>query len=315
MPARTVLHGSGIVHAEVTDDLHHDDAEGEARQCVHGVVALEKASEKRLGGIVAEGFHVCNGDARRDEHHDDEDGEEHEEAGGQDLADPGEDLAGTQRKEERRGEERDREEQQVQRGVAVLRQDLLKAHGEGGRRAAGNGEERPDGQIQRAGEKHGVGAIDLAAQVKETRRAADAERGHAEQRQAHGGDEEAQNGLPDVRAGHLAEMHGEDEVAGAEEEAEEHTGNVGIFFSTEFVFHGYFSFRGGDAALVRAVPKMIVVTKNRLLLLCPPPRGYPARKAGPTEHTGPDAADHCSRRIKPSSAKKPVKPQETAQTA
>ena len=153
------------------------------------------------------------------------------------------------------------------------------------------------------------------SQVKETRRAADAERGHSEQRQAHGGDEEAQNGLPGVRAGHLAEMHGEDEVAGAEEEAEEHTGNVGIFFSTEFVFHGYFSFRGGDAALVRAVPKMIVVTKNRLLLLCPPPRGYPARKAGPTEHTGPDAADHCSRRIKPGSAKKPVKPQETAQTA
>ena len=73
-------------------------------------------------------------------------------------------------------------------------------------------------------------------------------------------------------------LHGEDEVAGAEEEAEEHTGNVGIFFSTEFVFHGYFSFRGGDAALVRAVPKMIVVTKKPAAPSLPSPARIPCTK-------------------------------------
>lgn len=105
-------------------------------------------------------------------------------------------------------------------------------------RAAGNGEKRPNGQIQRAGEEHCVGAVDLAAQVKKTVGAADAERGHAEQRQAHARDEKPQNGLPNVGTGHLAEVHGENKVTCAEKQAEEHAGNIGVFLGGELAFHG-----------------------------------------------------------------------------
>ena len=266
-------HGGGLFHAEIADDLHHDDAEGETRQRVHGVVAFKEACEEGLVGVAAERRHLRNRDARRSEHHHHEDGEKDEEAGREDLADPGEDLARAQREEERRGEERHREEKKVDRGVSVLRQHLLKTHGEGGRGAAGNGKERPDGQIQRAGEKHRIGAADLAAEVEKSRRAADAERGHAEQRQAHACDEKAEDSEPDIRAGHLAEVHGEDEVAGAEKEAEQHAGNIGVFFCREFTFHNIFPFAAAEGRK-NASAQMIRVTKKPAAPYHPTISGY-----------------------------------------
>ena len=237
------------------------------------VKLFKEAREEGLVGVTAERRHLRNRDARRSEHHHHEDGEKDEEAGREDLADPGEDLARAQREEERRGEERHREEKKVDRGVSVLRQHLLKTHGEGGRGAAGNGKERPDGQIQRAGEKHRIGAADLAAEVEKSRRAADAERGHAEQRQAHACDEKAEDSEPDIRAGHLAEVHGEDEVAGAEKEAEQHAGNIGVFFCREFTFHNIFPFAAAEGRK-NASAQMIRVTKKPAAPYHPTISGY-----------------------------------------
>ena len=123
-------HSGGIVHAEVTDDLHDDDAEGKTRQRVHGVVPFEEASEKRLGRVVAERLDIRDGRTRREERDDDQNGEEDEKTGVQNFADPGQDLARAQCEKERRGEKRCREEQQVQCVTAILRKHLLKSHGE-----------------------------------------------------------------------------------------------------------------------------------------------------------------------------------------
>ena len=55
--------------------------------------AFKEAREEGLVGVTAERRHLRNRDARRSEHHHHEDGEKDEEAGREDLADPGEDLA------------------------------------------------------------------------------------------------------------------------------------------------------------------------------------------------------------------------------
>ena len=123
-------HSGGIVHAEVTDDLHDDDAEGKTRQRVHGVVPFEETSEKRLGRVVAERLDIRDGRTRREERDDDQNAEEDEKAGVQNFADPGQDLARAQCEKERRSEKRYREEQQVQCVTAILRKHLLKSHGE-----------------------------------------------------------------------------------------------------------------------------------------------------------------------------------------
>lgn len=171
---------SGLGHAEVTDDLHDHDAEGKACQRVHGVVALEEAGEERLRGVSALRYDRADGGAGAEHRHDDQNAEEQQEAGVEHLADPDEDLARAEREEQRRGEEGGGERQQVEPRIAALRQHLLQSHGEGGGGAAGDGEERPDGQVEQAGEEHGVGLAHAAAELKESAGAADAERRYAE---------------------------------------------------------------------------------------------------------------------------------------
>ena len=86
---------------------------------------------------------------------------------------------------------------------------------------------------KRAGEEHRVGAADLARQVVQAARAADAQRRYAHQRQAYAGNQEAQNGAPYVGARHLTHGYRENQVARAEEHAEEHAGDVDVLFERQ----------------------------------------------------------------------------------
>ena len=241
MPARTVLAAISprLLHAEIADDLHDDDAECEACQRVHRVIAAEEACEERLRGIGGIGCDVR--DMRRGAQHGDhnQNRKEQQKQRIQDLADGCEDLAGEERKIERDGEEDEREDQKIEPHIAALRQDLLQPDGKRCRRAARDGEERPDRQIEQAGEKIGIGPVDLAAEVKETGAPAEAERGDAQQRQAHAGDEKAEEGGPHLAAGLLAHADGEDEVARTEEQAEQHACHHNIFFQGQVTFHRF----------------------------------------------------------------------------
>ena len=228
--------GARLLDAEVTDDLDDNNAEGEARQRVHSVVALEKAGKKRLGGIAANGGDGGDGRRRGQQRDDDQNSQKEQENGVEHLADPDENLAGAEREKQHRGEENQREQQQIQPRV-TRGQDLLETHGEGRGRAARDGEERPDRQIQQAGEEHRVGAVDLLREVKQAARAAEAERRDAQQGHAHTGDEKAGDGGPDMTAGLLPHVDGEDQVSGAEEHAEEHTCHGDIFPGVQFRFH------------------------------------------------------------------------------
>ena len=201
MPARTVLPAtaSGSCHAEVTDDLHDHDAEGKACQRVHGVVALEEAGEERLRGVSALGYDVAPTAApgrsmatmtRMPRNS--------RKQGLSTLPTQTRILPGRSEKNSAAAKKASGERQQAEPRIAALRQHLLQSHGEGGGGAAGDGEERPDGQVEQAGEKHGVGLAHAAAELKEPAGAADAERRYAEQRQSDAGYAEAYDRGPYV---------------------------------------------------------------------------------------------------------------------
>ena len=240
----TGAHGVGsdsiaVLHAEAAYNVHDHDAEGKARKRIERVVALNEALEKWHGRIVARGLDLGDGSARVHERDDNEDAEEEQECGVEYLADPDHYLAGVEREQQRRDEEGQREQQQVQRElIRALRDDLLDTDSERGRCAAGDREERPYRQVQRAGEEITVWAADVAAQLKQTAAAADAERRDAEQRQTDAGDDEADERGPHVATGHLPHIDRENQVPRAEKHAEEHAGNVDVFTPTETFLHG-----------------------------------------------------------------------------
>ena len=229
-------HGVRLGHAEAADGLHDHDAEGEARQRVHCIVALQKAGEEGLGDVGALRRDVADRGSWIERRHDDEDTEKDEEAGIEDLTDPDQNFAGTEREEQRRGKEESGEDQEI-KPRAALGQDLLQSDSERGRGAAGNGKERANGQVEQTGEEHRVGPSYAAAKLKKSTRPADAECRHAEQRQPYARYTETYYGGPYVAARHLTQVYGEDEVSGAEEQAKEHTGNIEILGAAEMMFH------------------------------------------------------------------------------
>ena len=70
---------------------------------------------------------------------------------------------------------------------------------------------------QRGMAKNGPIVRYLLREVKQAARAAEAERRDAQQGHAHTGDEKAGDGGPDMTAGLLPHVDGEDQVSGAEE--------------------------------------------------------------------------------------------------
>ena len=194
--ARDILR---LVYAQGAQHVDHHDAEGQAGQHIHGVIALKKAGEEGFGYIVA--LRLYRGYIHHgiDQRHDYQDRQEDQKNGGQHLADIGEDFARIEREAQHQRKEDQRENRQRQ-PLLLGGQQAGYRHGERHRRAARDGEEGADGQVQRAGEKVAIGAADLGAELKQAVAAADADGRHAQQRHADARDDKAGDGLPDVAA-------------------------------------------------------------------------------------------------------------------
>ena len=124
----------------------------------------------------------------------------------------------------------------------LLGQQGLDAHAEGHGGGTGDGEQGADGEVQGAGEEIAVPPAHLAAHVEHSLTSGNAHGGDAQQGQTHAGEAEAHDGGPQVGAGLLAHVDGEDEVARSEEQAEEHGGKKDVFFGTEFTVHDRVTF-------------------------------------------------------------------------
>ena len=228
-----------IVHAHAADDVDDHNPESEARDGVHGAVALDEGGEEGagFGRVGLRGGDRGDGRAGMDQGRDDEDRKEDQKDGVDDFADPNRDLAGPEREEQHEREENRREDQQCD-GLCAVRHQGRKTGRERDGRAARDREERADRQIEQTGEENAVTLTDLARKLLQTVRVRDTDGGHAEDGDTDGGDNEADDRRDDIAAGHLSEMYGEDEVAGAEEHAEQCPGHKNLLLRGQF-FHSH----------------------------------------------------------------------------
>ena len=231
-----------ILHTHTADDVNDHDAERKTCDGVHRAVAFNERRGESAGAVALRRFNGRDGCAGIDERCDDEHGEENEEQGVDDLADPDGDLARTQREKQHECEEHRREEQQREPFTLRAhqrREPSRKRH----RCAAGDGKERPDGEVEDAGEENAVALADLAGERLQPIGMRDADGGDAEDGDTDGGDDKADDRGQDVAACHLTEMDGENEVARAEEHSEQRARHEDLLAEVEFfVCHGFVSF-------------------------------------------------------------------------
>ena len=223
-------------HAEAAYDVYDDDAEGEARERVHSVVALDEALRESAGGVGLlrrDGADFARGRGERRGHHH---AEENEKDRREHLADPCKYLAGVERKGEHGGEEAEREGRERQR-AAVRAEQRRGSDGERDRGAARNRKERPYRHIKRAGEEVAVFFSDAAAELEQAAAAADPERGDAEQRQPDARNQKARRRAPYIAARHVPEVDGEDEVPRSEEQPEQHHRYIKRLLHAQMLFH------------------------------------------------------------------------------
>ena len=171
-----------------------------------------------------------------DQRHDYQDRQEDQKNGGQHLADVGENFARIEREAQHQRKEDQRENRQRQ-PLLLGGQQAGYRHGEGHRRAARDGEEGADGQVQRAGEKVAVGAADLGAELKQAVAATDADGRYAQQRHADARDDKAGDGLPDIAARQLSHINWENQIPRAKKHAEQHRGDQQRFSSVQSLLH------------------------------------------------------------------------------
>ena len=221
------------------DHLDHHNAEGQPRQGVQGVVALQEAGEEGAapGGVALCGNHLGGGGYGINQGGDHQGKQEHQEHRIQNLADPGHDPAGLQGEQQHHSEENKGEQGQIQPGVPPADQ-VHGPHGEGGAGAAGNGEQRPDGEIQQGAEEHAVFLAHLIGKGHHALAPAQAQSNHRQHGDAHGGDEYPQEGAPQVASGVNAHFRREDQVSGSKEHTEEHTGDGDGFRECKIPLHG-----------------------------------------------------------------------------
>ena len=162
-----------LLDPEAADDVDDNNAEGETRQSVHGIVALKETLKEGLVDIVAGRLYLGDGGAGAGKRDNDKNAEKDQKSGVEYLADPGHYPAWVERKQQRRGKKDQREQQQVHRElIRVPGNDLLKTDRKGGCRTAGDREEGSYRKIERAGEKACIRTADPAAQLKEAAAAA-----------------------------------------------------------------------------------------------------------------------------------------------
>ena len=209
----------GVGHAGGLDGGHDDDAEDQGGQRVHGLVALQEALGQGLAGrgVVGRGRgHDVTG--RGHESGDAQDGQHHDQRRGDDLADVVHQLAGEQRQHHHQREVADGEHQQRLGRVAGERGH---AHLDrpGGR--ARRGKEGADRQVD--GQAHqGAGQLADGAGQRLQPPAHARQRNHAQQGQAHAGQQKAQGGRPLEFTSGQAHAGRENDVACAQEERKSH---------------------------------------------------------------------------------------------
>ncbi len=207
--------------AEAADRVDDDDAEREGGEGVHRVVAVEEAAGDGAVRVRALGG---GGDVVRHRFHeggDDERAEQHEESGGEVAPDPVDQLAGTQRCGRGEGEE-DRGECEQRPCLCADGHRFGEADLVRDGRGARDRECRPDRQVQQAREDDGEAWVDARREFADVARARQGGGDDAEDGQARCGDEEPDRRERGVRPGFAAHLHGKDEVAGAEEQPEQH---------------------------------------------------------------------------------------------
>ena len=229
--------GRVVAHAHGTDDVDHHDAEGQACDCVHGAVALHECGGQRMALVGGDRLHCrgrCAGAAQRGDH---QDRQEDQEQRIDDLADPHRDVRRTQRQKQHQCKERQRKDQQRKPLGGPVAQHGQHARGEGRGRTPWDGEEGADGQVEQAGEGVAIAAAHLGRQRLQAVRVGVADGRHAQYRDAHGGDDEADHRGQCVLTRHLAQVHREDQVPRTKEHAEQRAGHQDALPVRQLLLH------------------------------------------------------------------------------
>ena len=207
-------------NAHLADHVNDDDAEGQPSDGVHRAVALYQRRKQRAALIPGVRFDRPDRGSGMKERGRQQNREEQQEHRIDDFSDPEGDIAGTQGENQNKCEKYQREEQKGQpfrRAACEHRRDT---GGKRGRGASGNREQRPDGQIQHAGEEIAVPLPCFRGQRLKTVGMGVADGRDTENWNADGGHDKTDHGRDHVPSGQLTEMHREDQIARAEEHTE-----------------------------------------------------------------------------------------------
>ena len=192
--------------------LGDDDAEGERRKQVHGLVAGQKALD-RSSGIIGS-LRRDSGTQRRDHGGTHDQHDERNERGARNAAEHTRDDARAQRERKRDDKEANGKHQTRRAERDALGQQRHQ-HLEGRGTRTRNGQARADGQIHCRNKE--LAKLGVHAAGKLTRRAGKRHGDKAHDGQADGGNQKANHGKRCGRAGLERQQRWNDEVAGAKE--------------------------------------------------------------------------------------------------
>ena len=225
-----------LLHTHGTDDINDHDAEGQTGNGIHGAVALNKAGEQSAGFIGRIGRDTGDLSGGAQQGGDDQNGQEDQKNGVDDLADPDGNTCRPERKQQNHGEKDQRENQERQR-FRTASQHGGDAGGKGGGGASGNGKARADGQVQKTGENIAVFPSYLGGKRLQTVGVGVADGGYAQNGDAYGGDDEADQRREHIFSRQLAQMYRENQISRAEEHAEQGSGHQNFLFQSQTFFH------------------------------------------------------------------------------
>ena len=208
-------HALVIGNAQLVDGLSDDDAKGERREQVHGLIASQKALHGGAG-IVGGLWRGC-GTQRRHHGGTHDQHDERNERGARNAAEHACDNTRAQREHKRDDEEPDGKHQTCRAERNTLGQQRHQ-HFERRRACARNGQARADGQIDRRNEE--FAKLGMHAAGKLARRSGKRHGDKAHDGQADGGDEKAEHGDRRGRTCLQRQQWRNNEVAGAKEHRE-----------------------------------------------------------------------------------------------
>ena len=149
--------------AILPDRIDYDDAEDEASQCVHGVISIEEALRQCFDGGLIGCLCLLPAAHREECRCDEKDGEEEKECRGDDFPDAVDQF--------RRADGEPPGDHEKDKGEGIERGLLHRFTEEGRdadrigcRRCTGDGESRPDGEVEADGEENGVALVYTGSQ-------------------------------------------------------------------------------------------------------------------------------------------------------